>query len=309
MKAVFKIFLIIPLLAFYSCDEILYEEDLSSKTISLVAPVNYAQFNSTGINFTWNAVENAGQYRLQIATPDFTNPMQVVLDTIVSDTSFSTQLNVGNYEWRVQATNSAYQTPFASRFFSILSNDNFENNTVTLQAPAANLITNNTTQYLSWQPIIGASNYQIQIFDANSNIISDQTLTVTNLNYTFPEGNFQWRVRAGNGAEQTLFSSRNLLVDTTAPNTPVLSAPVNASTATDTEVNFQWSRIPIPGSVEKDSIYIYTNIAMSSLLLKSEANSTFTATFETGTYFWKVKSFDAAGNIGTQSTAFSFIVE
>jgi len=310
MKIPLKILLLIPLLTLFSCDEVLLEDDLSDKQTTLVAPVNNAEFNSTGIVFTWTSVENASHYRLQIAKPDFANPMQIVLDTLVSSTSYSAQLNVGNYEWRVKAINSAYETPYVNRFFSVLSNEDFENNMVTLQNPANNLITNAAAQNLSWQSIIGAQNYQVQIYDSLNNAIADETVTGTNLNFTFPNGSFQWRVRASNGTVQTMFSSRSLLVDTVVPNTPTLSAPVNAGSLSETEVDFQWNRTPVPGSAEKDSIYIYSNSAMTILHLKNEATgSTFTSTLDPGTYYWRVKAFDAAGNVGTQSSAFSFTVE
>lgn len=295
-------------LTFFSCEEILMEKDISDREVVLVSPMNNAQFYSTGVTFTWEFVEDATEYQLQIATPNFANPLQIVVDTTIKENTFTQQLPLGNYEWRVRAINSGYNTKYSSRLISVVSNADFQNNTVVLSTPANNLITKTTVQNLSWQSIIGATGYQVQIYDANNTIIDDQTLTATSLSNTFTEGNFTWKVRATNGTQQTLYSSRSILVDTTVPNTPVLSAPTNTSTTTNTNINFQWSRTAIAGSVEKDSLFIYTDAALTALKLKKETTSSSTTTLEMGTYHWYVKSFDEAGNSSAKSSTFSFTI-
>lgn len=293
---------------FYSCEDILLEKDISREEEVLVAPVNNAQFFSTGVTFTWETVPYATKYQIQIAKPNFANPMQIVLDTIVTTTSFTQQLPIANYEWRVRAVNSAYSTNYATRLVSVVSDVDFKSNTVVLSTPANNLITKTTLQSLSWQPIIGATTYQVQVYDGNNNVITDQTITSTGLNYTFLEGNYFWRVRASNGTQQTLYSTHAVLIDTIIPNTPLLFSPANASTTTNKDVSFQWSRIPISGSREKDSIYIYTDNTLTVLKLKKEVSSPYSSTLGLGTYYWFTKSFDQAGNVGNNSTIFSLTI-
>lgn len=293
---------------FYSCEDILLEKDISREEEVLVAPVNNAQFFSTGVTFTWETVPYATKYQIQIAKPNFANPMQIVLDTIVTTTTFTQQLPIANYEWRVRAVNSAYSTNYATRLVSVVSDVDFKSNTVVLSTPANNLITKTTMQSLSWQPIIGATTYQVQVYDGNNNVITDQTITSTGLNYTFLEGNYFWRVRASNGTQQTLYSTHAVLIDTIIPNTPLLFSPANASTTTNKDVSFQWSRIPISGSREKDSIYIYTDNTLTVLKLKKEVSSPYSSTLGLGTYYWFTKSFDQAGNVGNNSTIFSLTI-
>lgn len=296
------------LISFASCEEILLETDISDEVVQLVAPANNSNFNSTGITFTWETVPDATKYRLQIAKPNFENPTQIVLDTIVTSTYFTQQLAIANYEWRVKALNSAYGTGYSSRFFAVVSNEDFQNNTVVLNTPANNLITKTPLQSLSWQSIIGATKYQLQIYDSNNTIKLDETLTTTSYDYTFPEGSYSWRVRATNGEKQTLYTSRAILVDKTAPNTPTLVSPVNASASSNTSISFQWNRTAISGSAEKDSIYIYTNSTQTALQLKAEATSPYSSTLTTGTYYWFTKAFDAVGNTSAKSTVFSFTI-
>lgn len=308
-KTIYTLILIYSFFVLQSCEEILLEDDITDKEVTLVAPVNNAMLNNTSVFFAWENVENATKYRLQVARPDFANPVQIVLDTLVSGNSFNQQLNIGNYQWRVKAVNSGYETVYATRNITVMSNSDFQSNTVTLLTPNNNMVTNVTVQNLMWQPIIGAIGYQVQIIDANSTIISDQTVPATNFNYTFPEGNLQWRVRAMNGIQQTMYTARSILIDTTNPNTPVLTAPVNASTVSNTAINFQWNRTPIAGSVEKDSIYVYTNSGLTDLQFKNQASSPFSITLNVGTYYWYVKTFDQAGNTSSQSSTFNFIVD
>src|SRR5690606_34901116 len=136
----------------------------------------------------------------------------------------------------------------------------------------------------------------------------NQNVAGTVLTVLLPEGNLQWRVRATNGSQYTMYTSRNALVDTTNPNTPVPTIPANNSTVTDSDVDFQWNRTPIAGSTEKDSIYVFTNSALTNLQFKNQATSPHNVTLNAGTYYWFVKAFDQAGNQSSQSTVFSFTV-
>ncbi|AWI25281.1 hypothetical protein [Flavobacterium pallidum] len=292
----------------FSCSEIIMEEDISDSEITLVAPGDNTQFNSTGITFSWNAVNKASGYQLEIAKPNFTDPLQIVLDTTVTNTSFTQQLVIGHYQWRVRAVNSAYHTNYATRSFEIVSNDNFQDNAVALSSPSNNLVTNASNQNLTWQPILGSMNYQVQVYDNSNTILLDQTTANTNYAFTFPEGSFNWKVRASNGAENTLYSSRAIMVDLTPPATPVLVKPENADPSQEPEVSFEWNSAFSGGSAEKDSIYIYTNAAQTLLQSKTQSASPYVLTLPSGTYYWKVKSFDAAGNVSNSSSAFSFTV-
>lgn len=290
-----------------SCSEILIEKDISDKTVTLVAPVNNAQFFSTGITFTWDEVQDATKYTLQIARPNFASPLQIVLDTTITSTSFTQQLPIGNYEWRVKARNDSYSTVFTSRLVSIVSNDDFQSNTVQLISPSNNLITNIASQSLTWQSVIGATQYQLQVYDNSNTLVLDQTTPNTTYNYTFPEGTYQWKVRANNGSETTLYSSRSALIDLTAPNTPTLISPINAGSST-TSVTFEWNRTPILGSTERDIVYIYTNSSQTNLYSQSQVSSPYTVTLPAGTYYWKVIASDTAGNVGNSSNVFSVVV-
>jgi len=308
IKSFFKYFSLLILLNFISCEEIIMVDDISKSEVSLTAPANNAVLSFSGITFSWTNVENADKYQLQIATPNFENPQQIVLDTLVTKNSFTQQLNIGKYEWRIKAINSAYETAYSKKSFEILNNDDFEKNTVILLSPSNNLTTKTAAQKLSWDAIIGATDYQVQILDENNTLVKDQITETTQFDFTFDEGKYTWKVRASNGTAETLYTSRSILVDIKAPNTPTLTNPVNASTTTNTSINFQWNRTPISGSAEKDSIYVYTESALTNLNFKDRGTSPYNKTMTKGTYYWFVKSFDEAGNESARSTVFNFTI-
>lgn len=102
-----------------SCEEIIEVVDISNENVVVLAPTDTSMLTITDINFSWEAVEDAEQYKLQIATPSFESANQIVLDTTITTTSFNQTLELGNYEWRVRAENSDYQTAYSTQSFTI----------------------------------------------------------------------------------------------------------------------------------------------------------------------------------------------
>ena len=105
----------------FSCEEIINEENLSNKTIQLLAPTNNAIIaKKTVISFNWDVLTGATQYRLQIATPNFANATQIKLDTLINSRNFTIDsLSVKTYEWRVKGVNSVYETAYSAHIFTV----------------------------------------------------------------------------------------------------------------------------------------------------------------------------------------------
>jgi hypothetical protein len=291
----------------FSCDEILMEDDISGETLTLVAPSDAIELTSTSLRLSWNAIKNGSQYRVQIARPNFDSPAELIADEVVDTTFYAVQLNVGEYEWRVKGVNSAYETPYTTRKFKIVSNDDFQNNVVSLNSPQDNLVTNIALQNLSWAHVLGSTSYHMRVLTLNgSSVVFEQEVTDEFINYSFPEGSFTWQVMASNSSQNTLYTSRNIITDYTAPHTPVPVMPANQSYLNAESVTFTWNRQAAGGSIETDSIYIYSNSNLTSLYYKGQHTTPYTPSLPRGVYYWYLKSFDAAGNVSQQSTKFSF---
>lgn len=107
------------LLLLFSCKEIIEVEDISQEQISVLAPSNNSVLSISQVRFSWQELAFSETYNLQIATPNFLEATQILEDTLIFATEFNKTLDVGNYEWRVKAVNSAYQTQFQTQSFSI----------------------------------------------------------------------------------------------------------------------------------------------------------------------------------------------
>lgn len=115
-----RIILILIVGLLYSCEDIIGVEDISDRTVTILAPTNHAELTITNPTFSWNSVDDADKYKLQIATPSFSEALQIVEDTTLTTLSFTKILEAGDYEWRVRAENSDYETDYTTQQLTIL---------------------------------------------------------------------------------------------------------------------------------------------------------------------------------------------
>lgn len=115
----YSILLLLVIALFSGCEELLYEKDLSEETLVLTAPSDEAVFTEPDIILSWESLEGATGYRLQIATPSFEAALQIVQDSVLTEHHFPVTLPPDTYQWRVQAVNSEYETAFSTRAFTI----------------------------------------------------------------------------------------------------------------------------------------------------------------------------------------------
>ena len=212
-----------------SCEDVLEVVDISERQVTIFAPLNNTTVSTNEVSFNWDKVEDATAYRFQLASPNFTETQQLVLDSVFEldtlgnvGTRVQRTLMNGSYEWRVKAMNSGFETPYANSTFMVSGDDN---------------------------------------------------------------------------------------LDLEAPNTPELVAPTDGTTQDDNQVNFRWTREDVAGTAERDSIYFFSDEALQNPIGKDlGANKTYSANFDTGTYYWLVRAFDAAGNASENSTTFNFTI-
>jgi len=292
-----------------SCEDIIFEEDISESNLKILGPTNGASVISGNISFNWESVSDADKYQIQIATPNFENAIQIVLDSSISNTSFSKQLLANTYEWRVRALNSAFETSYFTNALIVNEVENFADKEVVLLSPINNLVSNQNTQNLAWKSVEGATEYRIQIWqpDSNGSIEHDEVVSLSSINYSFLDGNYTWQVRAQNDTQNTLYFSRTILVDTAQPNTANLSTPIDKATESSGKISFTWQREDMVGSIESDSIYVYSDIELKTLVFKDQStNKQYDKDLTASSYYWYIQSFDEAGNQSSNSTVFNF---
>lgn len=229
MKKKLLLVSVIALTVLWSCEDILEVPDISNQTVPILAPGEGSVLNTNAVGFNWQTIDDATTYRVQIATPNFENTTQIMLDSIITEdtlgrvnTRIDQNLFNGNYAWRVKALNSDYETVYT------------------------------------------LSNFQV---DGDENL------------------------------------------DITPPNTPQLVTPANGASQTEASVSFSWTREDIPGTAERDSIFIFSDENLQSLTTKAlGANKTYTANVAAGTFYWVVRAYDAAGNESDASSTFNFTI-
>ncbi|SHL98564.1 hypothetical protein [Mucilaginibacter sp. OK098] len=298
-----------------SCDAII-EPSISKKQVILEAPADQYQSSSYSINFWWDEVEHALSYRLQVVSQSFASPGGLVLDTVVTKNRFSFTLDPGKYQWRVLAQNGSSQTAFANPRDLEVEASSIKLQTVQLNSPANNLITNQSVQTFQWGSLFGATKYRFEIdtnnFSNESTILSNQIIPGQQLNYTFPKDqSYQWRVRAENDTAQSRWSAINSIIyDHTPPAVPALVSPTNGQTVS-LPVTLQWGAVT---TAVRYKLYVFKSDSTSLYNTSFPLSVTTTSySFNLGSpgdkIYWKVSALDAAGNEGQASELRSFVLQ
>lgn len=316
MKTLNKIILIgLSILAF-SCEDIL-EEDISNDIVQIISPTKDAVVESNVVNFKWNSLKGADKYRVQIYQED----QILILDSLTSKTNLTLPLEAGSYIWRVRGENYAYQSTysFPSSFATNIPDD-LTNQQVILLTPDSDKYLNFTDITLSWQPLDKATSYSVRVLNAATGQevypLTDVTDTSATLNLPeLPDGNYEWRIKAKNAESETKqYGAKKFNLDTAAPNQPKNSLPANNATQTvNTAMNFTWTIAQDTGTIKSPISYVielasdadFTSISQT---LYSNATTLQYTFANTGTYYWRVRAVDLAGNIGTDSTGFKITV-
>lgn len=317
------IIFIITAMAFVSCRDI-FETDLSQETEVLVVPANGTIQTNTNVTFMWDNVEGATEYQIQIATPDFATAQGYVVDSTIENTDAIFELSPGSFEWKVRALNYASATIYTDPWsLTIDSSFDLTSQSLVLYTPTDAVYTNASSLSFTWQDLYSADSYNfiLKSGDWSTGVELENTTATTNgytSVYGFTEGAYSWSVRGENllPSYTTYAVERTIYIDQTDPAKPIGILPDAATSGleADSSYLFEWTRPTDPGTVNSslyDSVYVYadTNQLPISTYYSSIEDTLFVLPSPAGTYFWKVATFDAAGNGSDVSNINSFIVQ
>ncbi len=208
----------------------------------------------------------------------------------------------------------------------IIEEEDLSNRQVIVLAPLEGSIVTQNQVSLNWNTVEDARSYKVELatpsFENAAQIVLDSLVeqdtlgTIrTQVQATLLNGNYEWRVKGLNGGFETPFTLNSFTVDgdenidLIAPNTPIPQTPADGTIQDETDIVFTWLREDIPGTAERDSIYIYTDQALQNLERKGlGANKTFEVTLASNTYYWLIQAFDVAGNESTDSAVFELTI-
>lgn len=305
----------------YSCSEII-SEDISDEQITSILPNQDNVITTNTVNFKWSTVDGADEYQIQVAKPNFTNPIEYTIDSLITNTEISFALSPNNYQWRVRALNNISETIYTNSIdFEVDEIIELTDQTVILNTPQNEVYVNSIQANFTWEYLSAADSYLFQLVrgDEFSNTIIEQNTTTNNFYLTttqnLVEDRYTWKVRAKNSFSETSFSFKKFYFDKTLPNTPTLSNPSNNNTSTvSTNINFSWNlgvdggdiHAPITNVLEIATVNNFNTLFASVETENNQLDYTFTTI---GSFYWRVKAYDSAGNVGLYSTVRQIIIE
>lgn len=318
MKKINRVSLIAIALILFSCDDIL-EKDITNDMVELIWPINFDEVESNVVTFKWNSLSDTDKYRIQIFKTDKTK----ILDSLISKTNLTYPMLKGEYQWRVRAENSAYQSSYSLQAdFSVIESTDLGKQQIILKNPADNYYTKNNTLTCTWEALTMADYYVFELLNVTNGEtsvieqpnITNTTFTISNTNLS-AEAKYKWRIKGVNGTSETLFSSNTFSIDRTIPNQPSNTLPAqNATFAVNQTINFSWSlqadtgiiQSPLSYTIEFANDLNFTSIVQKNDVLTTSFDKAFTTI---GSYYWRIKATDLAENVSLYSTPFKFIVK
>jgi len=296
--------------SFTACQDIT-EDDLSGTVVPVLVPPNQFYTTSNVVEVRWDGVADALYYDLQLGTPSFDSLVYFYLDTAVTGTEYDFVVTPGDYAWRIRARNGSSEGDWLERFFSIDSTSSLAGQQVQLHYPTDPTYTNNSTVAFGWGGLNGAERYDFRLYRPNegSSSVHYEEVMDTSVTLTLNEGFHEWSVEARNDFSVTGEFSAAVHVDQTAPAQAVLNFPTDTSSTTDSVVAFLWT-FPTDNSIDPsptfDSLFLHSDSTTAAFGAYESTNGTLAVPLGTGTWFWRVRSYDVAGNEGSFSAWFQF---
>lgn len=201
----------------------------------LIYPLDQSVFiDSLYLNFDWGDAAFADGYIIEIADNMLFSPLFEVDSNIVgSDYRNVNAFATTRYYWRVTSFNTnGFSGRSEVRYFDITSSS--VPAAPALISPADSFVSSTPYIDFEWTDVSGAENYAIEISGDSlfANMIdSDSTLAVSEYQNadSLPDGDYYWRVKAGNSSGWSLYSGYRMFIVDAEAAIEYISGDVNHS--------------------------------------------------------------------------------
>ena len=282
---------------------------------TLISPEDNRTDNVMTKTFTWTQPEPNATYRLQICTAPSFDPPYFHDNSSIAENSYTFTFTAGGtYYWRVCARDAAGNWGDWPENFKLALTA--PPGAPSLSSPENGLLENDNTPRFAWVAGLNAENHRLLV-DNDTDFSSpvENRLFTTEFSYTpaaensLPDDNYSWKVVGIGEWGETSSSVWTFTVDTTPPSAPELVSPTNGLHVDNTPV-FDWSDVADANRygilADNDADFLFPAISADNVSLSAY---TPTITLENGTYSWKVRAYDNAGNAGPFSSTWTFVVE
>jgi hypothetical protein len=292
----------------------------------LLEPVNGTKTNDNAPIFKWMTVDPAISvtYDLQIDNDEnFGSPENMVSGLMDNFYVLSAPLPDGNYFWHVRSVSDLGNIGDWSLTWTLLI-DTLKPSAPTLMSPTNGTKINDNIPLFDWGDVLDASGVTYRFEIDNDNDFSSPELIKNNLatsqykvldNEALADENYFWRVRAFDGAGNVgeWSSVWAVMIDAHPPGIPSLLSPKHGATF-DTTPTFDWADVSDPSGVtyllEIDNGITFDSPNLRKLgLTISEYEVLSHEALPEGTWYWRVRAFDGAGNAGDWSTIWTLIIQ
>ncbi len=288
-----------------SCDEII-EKDLSDEDLVVLTPPADFVSSSTTINFFWEEVEGSEWYKIQIAKPNFDTPEQILVDSSFNGNSASINLSAGNFEWKMRAENYNSFTPYVLGRIRVDSTSSLEGINPVLTTPVLGWTSNADSIVFAWEEVENATEYRFELNNITTSTVQSLELVTENEFSVFniTEGEYQWSIQAVNDFSLSNETHRNFQIDQTPPPSAGLVSPqTNSEVLVSSETTFKWLIQDDIGPTQTDRFFdleISVNVDFDGLVfntpIQTSIDSLNLSLDLPGTFFWRIRSSDSAGN-------------
>ena len=301
--------------SFNSTFKITGVENIADKVVKLLSPTDKSILQGSEVTLWWEDVAGATSYRLQVAKPNFSNPVSALLDITLEDTKYTLPLTTGSFEWQVRAINTLSQTKFTTRSFQVEDND-LSNKIIQLLQPANNALLKTKSVTFTWNKLNKSASYVFQLKAndwTNGTIIEQRNTTDSTLTFELGDGSYYWGVKAVNNLNSSSeYAVRNLKIDTAAPEIPLLVSPVNNYETYEKNIIFSWEDGAKEDEKLEYNIELHKQSGSIDFLVATYHTSlkTFIYKFtDSGNYYWKVQTVDKAGNVSPFSISNLLVIK
>ncbi|MDK2979841.1 MAG: large repetitive protein [Chloroflexota bacterium] len=274
------------------------------------APTLYRPLDNTDSNgtptFIWTRPSTSKYYQFKYAAAAAPGTDLYVSEEMRTYKFKPPTMDLGSYVWSARARDVAgnwgeWSSPYTIEIVPPVPAR------ANLSEPLRAQYVDNDLPTLSWAAVDYADSYDLQLSTSSkfTTLVVDES-GLTELNYiitdTLPDARYYWRVRAVNtGGIGSWSRVYYFVVDTLAPNVPLLRSPLDASELTGTPT-FKWYRASgaryyqlAYNTVNDPSTAIYTSPWTAQTAMKINFMDFLTD------YYWFVRSQDTAGNISEWS--------
>ena len=95
------------------CEDI-FLKDISDKQVAVISPVADTFSEGEKILFSWEPMEGAEKYHIEVASPSF-DAGSLLFDTSTDTTRVELSLYEGKYQWSVYGSNYGYKSKKITR--------------------------------------------------------------------------------------------------------------------------------------------------------------------------------------------------